>query len=50
MKKDERRLQARKTAEKDLDEEGRPKLINVKYFGGVYDGSEAITMLLRESG
>ena len=29
-------------------EEGRPKLINTKYFGGVYDGQEAISNLWKE--
>lgn len=32
----------------DTDEEGRPKLINTKYFGGVYDGQEAINKLWTE--
>lgn len=32
----------------DTEEDGRPKLINTKYFGGVYDGSEAIKDLWRE--
>lgn len=32
----------------DTDEEGRPKLINVKYFGGVYDGQDAINGLWKE--
>ena len=32
----------------DTDEEGRSKLINAKYFGGVYDGSEAINKLWKE--
>ena len=32
----------------DTDEEGRPKLINTKYFGGVYDGKDAISRLWTE--
>ncbi|MCR5273122.1 MAG: ISLre2 family transposase [Lachnospiraceae bacterium] len=32
----------------DTDEEGRPKLINTKYFGGVYDGQNAINELWKE--
>ena len=32
----------------DTDDEGRPKLINTKYFGGIYDGPEAITQLWTE--
>ena len=32
----------------DTDDEGRPKLINAKYFGGVYDGQEAISKLWTE--
>ena len=32
----------------DTDEEGRPKLINTKYFGGVYDGNDAISKLWTE--
>lgn len=32
----------------DADEEGRPKLRNAKYFGGVYDGQEAISRLWTE--
>ena len=32
----------------DTDEAGRPKLINAKYFGGVYDGPEAISKLWKE--
>lgn len=32
----------------DTDEAGRPKLINAKYFGGVYDGPEAIRKLWKE--
>lgn len=32
----------------DTDEEGRPKLINTKYFGGVYDGPDAINKLWTE--
>lgn len=32
----------------DTDEEGRPKLINTKYFGGVYDGQEEIKKLWTE--
>lgn len=32
----------------DTDEAGRPTLINTKYFGGVYDGSEAVTELWTE--
>lgn len=32
----------------DTDEEGRPKLINTKYFGGVYDGQEEISRLWTE--
>ena len=27
----------------DTDEEGRPKLINTRYFGGIYDGKDAIS-------
>ena len=30
------------------DEEGRPRLINPKYFGGVYDGQEAASRLWAE--
>ena len=26
----------------DTEENGRPKLINAKYFGGVYDGSNGV--------
>lgn len=32
----------------DTDEEGRPKLIHTKYFGGVYEGQEAISRLWTE--
>ncbi len=32
----------------DVDEEGRPKLINTKYFGGVYEGPESIKDLWKE--
>lgn len=32
----------------DTDEEGRPRLINTKYFGGVYDGQEEIKKLWTE--
>ena len=32
----------------DTDEEGRPKLINTKYFGGIYDGQDAISKLWTE--
>ena len=32
----------------DTDEEGRPKLINTRYFGGVYEGSDAIEDLWKE--
>jgi hypothetical protein len=32
----------------DTDEEGRPRLINTKYFGGVYEGSEEIKKLWNE--
>lgn len=32
----------------DTDEEGRPKLINTKYFGGVYDGPDGINKLWTE--
>lgn len=32
----------------DTDEKGRPKLINTKYFGGVYDGKDAISQLWNE--
>jgi len=32
----------------DTDDEGRPKLVNTKYFGGVYDGQEAINKLWTE--
>lgn len=32
----------------DTDEEGRPKLINTRYFGGVYDGPDAINKLWTE--
>ena len=32
----------------DTDEEGRPKLMNTKYFGGVYDGQEAVNKLWME--
>ena len=32
----------------DTDEKGRPKLINTKYFGGVYDGQDATSRLWTE--
>lgn len=32
----------------DTDEEGRPKLVNTKYFGGIYDGQDAISRLWTE--
>lgn len=32
----------------DTEEDGRPRLINAKYFGGVYEGSEEITNLWKE--
>lgn len=32
----------------DTDEEGRPKLVNTKYFGGIYDGQEGISRLWKE--
>ena len=32
----------------DTDEEGRPKLVNTKYFGGIYDGPEAISKIWTE--
>lgn len=32
----------------DTDEEGRPKLINASYFGGIYDGKDAIGKLWTE--
>ncbi len=32
----------------DTDEEGRPKLVNTKYFGGIYDGQDAISRLWAE--
>lgn len=32
----------------DADGEGRPKLINAKYFGGVYEGQEGINKLWAE--
>ncbi len=32
----------------DTDEEGRPKLINPRYFGGIYDGQEEIKKLWTE--
>ena len=32
----------------DTDEEGRPKLINTRYFGGVYDGQDSIKQLWTE--
>ena len=32
----------------DTDEEGRPKLINTRYFGGIYDGKDAISKLWTE--
>ena len=32
----------------DTDEKGRPKLINTKYFGGVYDGPDATNRLWTE--
>ena len=32
----------------DTEESGRPRLINPKYFGGVYDGSEAVKELWNE--
>ena len=32
----------------DTDEEGRPKLINTKYFGGIYEGKDAISKLWTE--
>lgn len=32
----------------DTDEEGRPRLINTKYFGGVYDGQDATSKLWTE--
>lgn len=32
----------------DSDEEGRPKLINTKYFGGLYEGQEATNRLWGE--
>lgn len=32
----------------DTEETGRPKLINVKYFGGVYDGSDGVSTFWKE--
>lgn len=32
----------------DTEENGRPKLVNVKYFGGVYDGSEGVKAFWQE--
>lgn len=32
----------------DTEETGHPKLINVKYFGGVYDGSDGVSAFWRE--
>jgi len=32
----------------DTDDEGRPKLMNTKYFGGVYDGQKSISDLWTE--
>ena len=32
----------------DTDEEGRPKLVNTKYFGGIYDGNDSISKLWTE--
>ena len=32
----------------ESDEEGRPRLINPRYFGGVYDGQEAVSRLWTE--
>ena len=32
----------------DTDDEGRPRLVNTKYFGGVYDGSDATKRLWTE--
>ena len=32
----------------DTDKEGRPRLINPRYFGGVYDGPEAVNRLWTE--
>lgn len=32
----------------DTEEDGRPKLMNVKYFGGVYEGEEGIKTLWNE--
>lgn len=32
----------------DTEETGRPKLINVKYFGGVYDGSDGVETFWKE--
>lgn len=32
----------------DTEENGRPKLVNVKYFGGVYDGRDGISKFWKE--
>lgn len=32
----------------ESDEEGRPRLINPRYFGGIYDGQEAVSRLWTE--
>lgn len=32
----------------DTEENGRPKLVNVKYFGGVYDGSKGVSEFWKE--
>lgn len=32
----------------DTDEKGRPKLVNAKYFGGIYDGKDSISKLWTE--
>lgn len=32
----------------DIEENGRPKLVNVRYFGGVYDGSDGVSEFWKE--
>lgn len=32
----------------DTEEDGRPRLVNTKYFGGVYEGQDAVTRLWTE--
>lgn len=32
----------------DTEENGRPKLVNVRYFGGVYDGSDGVSEFWKE--